>query len=137
MTRRAWTANDVQRVLIDPRYALIEPPLISADEWVAANVTLIATLGAEQYSAAAARDAARGRAMTACRFPGCVALAAAPDDRCAVHRNPGPQARACPDCVSSPGWRTVGHPCETCGGTGYATQHPSKPKDVAPATRTS
>lgn len=72
--------------------------------------------------------------MTACGFPGCVALAVEgdPAQRCAVHRQPGADARPCADCRGT-GWLHIGHPCERCGGTGYGPQKRGTPKGVGDA----
>jgi hypothetical protein len=57
MTDSDWTTDDVNALLGNPFYAInIEPalaephpPLISEDEWIAANVKQIEDLGPEAY----------------------------------------------------------------------------------------
>ncbi|MBV9852102.1 MAG: hypothetical protein JO250_20750 [Armatimonadetes bacterium] len=54
---RSWTADDVERVLINPAYAITlapglfgeHEPLVGRDEWVRANVRLIQILGVEPW----------------------------------------------------------------------------------------
>lgn len=48
---RQWTVNDVQRVISDPRTAGVGgwPAIISENDWVAANVRMIAEMGADRY----------------------------------------------------------------------------------------
>jgi hypothetical protein len=51
MSQQKWTAEAVTQVLIDPRYCLSEPRVISDKQWIEANVNLIAQLGPETYLA--------------------------------------------------------------------------------------
>jgi hypothetical protein len=52
-----WTEDDVRRLAMNPFYAItIEPelcephePMVTEDQWVAANVRMIGDLGAEGY----------------------------------------------------------------------------------------
>lgn len=49
--QRQWTQSDVQNIILDPRTTGVGgwPPVISEDDWVAANVRMIAEMGADGY----------------------------------------------------------------------------------------
>ena len=59
MAEERWTAEDVQRVLINPFYAiklapslcLDHAPIVTREEWVQANAHLIEQMGAEAWLA--------------------------------------------------------------------------------------
>ncbi len=59
MAEEHWTADDVQRVLINPFYAinlapsfcLDHAPIVTREEWVQANAHLIEQMGAEAWLA--------------------------------------------------------------------------------------
>lgn len=65
--------------------------------------------------------------MRPCERPGCVSMAFEGESLCAVHRNPGKQARPCRACGGS-GERWKGRICEHCGGSGFAAQKRSLPR---------
>lgn len=49
MLQDEWTPEDVRRVLLNPRYCLSTPPVISEGQWIEANAKLIRELGPEVY----------------------------------------------------------------------------------------
>jgi hypothetical protein len=44
-----WTPDDVNRLLVDPRYCLCQPPVVEEERWVEAGVQMIEEMGAEAY----------------------------------------------------------------------------------------
>ena len=46
---RAWTPDDVQKVLMNPSYCLSEPPVVSEAQWIQAGVRIIGEIGPENY----------------------------------------------------------------------------------------
>jgi hypothetical protein len=46
---RAWTPDDVQKMLMNPMYCLSEPPVVSEAQWIQAGVRLIGEMGPENY----------------------------------------------------------------------------------------
>jgi hypothetical protein len=46
-----WTAGDVRRTLMDPRYAgaLGYPAIVKPEQWVQANMKLLEQMGPEAY----------------------------------------------------------------------------------------
>jgi hypothetical protein len=46
---RAWTPDDVQKMLMNPMYCLSEPPVVSEAPWIRAGVRLIGEMGPENY----------------------------------------------------------------------------------------
>jgi hypothetical protein len=51
MTQEKWTPETVARTLINPRYCLGRPPVVSEEQWIDANVKLIDQMGAPTYLA--------------------------------------------------------------------------------------
>ena len=49
MAQDKWTPDDVQKVLINPSYCLVQPHIISEEQWIQAGVRLIGELGPEKY----------------------------------------------------------------------------------------
>ena len=52
MSNEEWTPEAVTRVLMDPRYCLSTPAVVTDEQWIAANAKLIAKMGPETYLAA-------------------------------------------------------------------------------------
>lgn len=51
MSNEKWTPEAVTRVLMDPRYCLSTPALVTDEQWIAANAKLIEQMGSETYFA--------------------------------------------------------------------------------------
>jgi hypothetical protein len=51
MSQEKWTLESVTRVLMDPRYCLSEPAVVTDEQWIKANAKLIGEMGPETYLA--------------------------------------------------------------------------------------
>jgi hypothetical protein len=49
MTQDKWTPDSVSRTLMNPRYCLSDPPVVSEEQWIKANARLLQDMGAENY----------------------------------------------------------------------------------------
>ncbi|AXC09707.1 hypothetical protein ACPOL_0324 [Acidisarcina polymorpha] len=49
MPKNDWTSEDVRNILLNPKYCLSTPPVISEGQWIEANARLIRELGPEIY----------------------------------------------------------------------------------------
>jgi hypothetical protein len=51
MSQEKWTPETVTRVLMDPRYCLSKPAIVTDKQWIEANAKLIGQMGSETYLA--------------------------------------------------------------------------------------
>jgi hypothetical protein len=51
MSQEQWTPESVTRMLMDPRYCLSEPAVVTDEKWIEANAKLIGQMGSETYLA--------------------------------------------------------------------------------------
>jgi hypothetical protein len=46
-----WTPDAVARILMNPRYVLSKPPMVSEEQWIEANAKLIDDMGPHTFLA--------------------------------------------------------------------------------------
>jgi hypothetical protein len=51
MTQDRWTPEAVSRILINPRYVLTNPQVVTDEQWIQANAKLMRDMGPETYLA--------------------------------------------------------------------------------------
>jgi hypothetical protein len=51
MSQEQWTPESVTRMLMDPRYCLSEPAVVTDEKWIEANAKLIGQMRSETYLA--------------------------------------------------------------------------------------
>jgi hypothetical protein len=51
MPRDEWSEDSVARILVNPLYCLVEPAIVSEDQWIKANAKMIREMGEEAYLA--------------------------------------------------------------------------------------
>jgi hypothetical protein len=51
VSNEKWTPEAVTRILMDPRYCLSTPAVVTDEQWITANAKLIAQMGPETYFA--------------------------------------------------------------------------------------
>jgi hypothetical protein len=51
VSNEKWTPEAVTRVLMDPRYCLSVPTVVTDEQWIAANAKVIEQMGSETYLA--------------------------------------------------------------------------------------
>lgn len=49
MAKEKWKPDAAPRVRMNPAYVLIDPSVVPEEKWVAANIKLIAEMGAHTY----------------------------------------------------------------------------------------
>jgi hypothetical protein len=51
MPQDEWSEDSVARIVMNTEYCLLEPPVVSEDDWIKANAKMIREMGEESYLA--------------------------------------------------------------------------------------